>query len=156
MVRIVTGGDMKSAVNKKRSTGWQDEVKRVAAGIRKRVLEHTIKNNGGYLSQACSSAEILATLYVKIMDLGAIETPLMPQPFPGAPGPDNPRYFTGASFNGPGPEHDRFILSPAQYALVLYATLIEPGRMAEEGVLQFNKDGSSVEMIGAEHSPGME
>jgi transketolase len=28
--------------------------------------------------------------------------------------------------------------------------------MAEEGLFQFNKDGSSVEMIGAEHSPGME
>jgi len=142
--------------NKMRSVIWQDDVKRVAAGIRKRVLEHTIKNNGGYLSQACSSAEILATLYVKIMDLGTIETPLVPQPFPGVPGPGNPDYFTGASFNGPGPDHDRFFLSPAQYALVLYATLIETGRMAEEGLLQFNKDGSSVEMIGAEHSPGME
>ena len=147
---------MKSVSKRKRSTTWQDEVKRVAAGIRKRVLEHTIKNNGGYLSQACSSAEILATLYVKIMDLGTIKTPLVPQPFPGVPGPDNPDYFTGASFNGPGPDHDRFFLSPAQYALVLYATLIETGRMAEEGLLQFNKDGSSVEMIGAEHSPGME
>ena len=147
---------MKSADKKKGSLTWQDEVRRVAAGIRRRVLEHTIRNNGGYLSQACSSAEILATLYVKVMDLGTIETPLVPRPFPGVPGPDNPDYFTGASFNGPGPDHDRFFLSPAQYALVLYATLIETGRMAEEGLLQFNKDGSSVEMIGAEHSPGME
>ncbi len=147
---------MKAANKKKEEALWQDEVKRVAAGIRRRVLEHTIKNNGGYLSQACSSAEILATLYVKVMDLGKIETPLAPKLFPGVPGPDNPHYFTGASFNGPGPDHDRFFLSPAQYALVLYATLIETGRMAEEGLLQFNKDGSSVEMIGAEHSPGME
>jgi len=135
---------------------WQDEVKRVAAGIRRRVLEHTIRNNGGYLSQACSSAEILATLYVKVMDLGKITTPLMPKPFPGVPGPDNPDYFTGAAFNGPGPDKDRFFLSPAQYALVLYAVLIETGRMADEGLAQFNKDGSVVEMIGAEHSPGME
>jgi transketolase len=147
---------MKSANKKKESITWQDEVKRVAAGIRKRVLEHTIRSNGGYLSQACSSAEIMATLYVKVMDLGAIGTPLVPRPFPGVPGPDNLGYFTGASFNGPGPDRDRFFLSPAQYALVLYATLIETGRMAEEGLLQFNKDGSSVEMIGAEHSPGME
>jgi len=145
-----------SADNKKTRSSWQDEVKRVAAGIRRRVLEHTIRNNGGYLSQACSSAEILATLYVRVMHLGKIDTPLVPQPFPGVPGPDNPHYFTGASFNGPGPDQDRFFLSPAQYALVLYAALIETGRMAEEGLLQFNKDGSSVEMIGAEHSPGME
>lgn len=139
-----------------KSSNWQDEVQRVAAGIRRRVLEHTIRNNGGYLSQACSSAEILATLYVRIMDLGPIETPLVPQPFPGVPGPDNPNYITGALFNGPGPDHDRFFLSPAQYALVLYAALIETGRMAEQGLLDFNRDGSSVEMIGAEHSPGME
>jgi len=147
---------MKKTQKKPEGTAWQDEVKRVAAGIRRRVLEHTIKNNGGYLSQACSSAEIFATLYTKVMDLGKITTPLVPQPFPGVPGPDNPDYFTGAAFNGPGPDKDRFFLSPAQYALVLYATLIETGRMAEEGLAQFNKDGSVVEMIGAEHSPGME
>jgi len=147
---------MKAAEHKEAPGEWRAEVKRVAAGIRRRVLEHTIKNNGGYLSQACSSAEILATLYVKVMDLGKIDKPLVPKPFPGVPGPGNPDYFTGASFNGPGPDRDRFFLSPAQYALVLYATLIETGRMAEEGLLQFNKDGSSVEMIGAEHSPGME
>ncbi len=141
---------------KKQSLHWQDEVRRVAAGIRRRVLEHTIRNNGGYLSQACSSAEILATLYVKVMNLGSIAVPLMPKPFPGVPGPDNPDYFTGAAFNGPGESHDRFFLSPAQYALVLYATLIETGRMAVEGLAQFNRDGGSVEMIGAEHSPGME
>lgn len=42
------------------------------------------------------------------------------------------------------------------YALVLYATLIEVGRLAEEGMLAFNMDGSTVELIGAEHSPGHE
>jgi transketolase len=147
---------MKKMQKKTGADAWQDEVKRVAAGIRRRVLEHTIRNNGGYLSQACSSAEILATLYVKVMDLGRIRTPLVPKPFPGVPGPNNPDYFTGAAFNGPGPDKDRFFLSPAQYALVLYAALIETGRMAEEGLAQFNRDGSVVEMIGAEHSPGME
>jgi transketolase len=147
---------MKAADNKRESSLWQEEVRRVAAGIRRRVLDHTIKNNGGYLSQACSSAEILATLYVKVMNLGKVDVPLVPQPFPGVPGPNNPNYFTGAAFNGPGKDQDRFFLSPAQYALVLYATLIETGRMAEEGLSQFNKDGSVVEMIGAEHSPGLE
>jgi transketolase len=147
---------MKTRIQKKEPIQWQDEVRRVASGIRRRVLEHTINSNGGYLSQACSSAEILATLYVKVMDLGEIKTPLVPRAFPGVPGPNNSRYVTGAYFNGPGKDHDRFFLSPAQYALVLYATLIETGRMAEEGLALFNKDGSSVEMIGAEHSPGME
>ena len=147
---------MKASLNDRDRSPWQKEARRVAAGIRRRVLEHTIRNNGGYLSQACSSAEIFATLYVKAMDLGKIDIPLVPKPFPGVPGPDNPNYFTGAAFNGPGPDRDRFVLSPAQYALVLYAALIETGRMAEEGLDQFNRDGSVVEMIGAEHSPGME
>ncbi len=137
-----------------------DQIKRaktVAFGIRKRVLEHTINNNGGYLSQACSSADVLAALYSGLMKLGMPSKPLVPKPFPGVPGPYNKEYFTGGEFNGPHtPEYDRFILSPAQYALVLYACLIETGRMEESGLKQFNKDGSSVEMIGAEHSPGME
>ena len=34
-----------------------------ADNIRLRVLEHTLANNGGYLSQACSAAEQLAVLY---------------------------------------------------------------------------------------------
>lgn len=136
---------------------WKDEARRVAYGIRCRVLEHTINNNGGYLSQACSAAELLAALYVRVMRLGKVEKPMVPGPFGGVPGPDNPHAFTGATFNGPkGPEYDRFILSPSQYALVLYALLIETGRMDPEGLRQFNVDGYTVEMIGAEHSPGME
>lgn len=136
---------------------WQEEVRRVAYGARRRVLEHTVMNNGGYLSQACSAAEILATMYIRIMNLGKTDEPLMPPPFTGVPGPNNPNSWTGAIFNGPkGPRYDRFILSPSQYALVLYALLIEVGRMAPEGLHQFNVDGYTVEMIGAEHSPGME
>ncbi|KAF1085887.1 Transketolase [Sporotomaculum syntrophicum] len=136
---------------------WQEEVKQVAYGIRRRVLEHTVINKGGYLSQACSAAEILATMYIRIMNLGKTDEPLMPLPFTGVPGPNNPNAFTGAIFNGPkGPQYDRFILSPSQYALVLYALLIEVNRMAPEGLHQFNVDGYTVEMIGAMHSPGME
>ncbi len=136
---------------------WQEKIKQVANGIRKRVLEYTVKNNGGYLSQACSSAEILATLYVKLMNLGKVEEPIMPPPFPGVPCPDNKNYFRGTIYHGGTlPDYDRFILSPTHYSLALYACLIETGRLHEKGLEFFNKDGSSVEMIGAEHSPGME
>jgi transketolase len=136
---------------------WENEIIRVSKGIRRRVLEHTIKNNGGYLSQACSSAEIFASLYVKAMHLEKLKSPLTPEKFQGVPSSKNLNYKTGAIFNGKiNSEYDRFFLSPAQYALVLYATLIEVGRMQEDGLKEFNKDGSSVEMIGAEHSPGME
>lgn len=136
---------------------WQNEARRVAQAVRRRVLEHTIKNNGGYLSQACSSAEILASLYTRIMTLGPSQAPMIPRPFPGVPGANNPDAFTGALYNGPTAPHlDRFFFSPAHYGLALYATLIEVGRMDPEGLEQFNRDGSTVELIGAEHSPGME
>ncbi|CAM5585739.1 hypothetical protein ATER59S_05183 [Aquamicrobium terrae] len=129
----------------------------VALGIRKRVFEHTIRNNGGYLSQACSAAEQLAWLYHEELNLGAPTLPMIPKPFGGVPSASNPDYHTGAGYNGPAtPEHDRLFIAPAHYALVAYATLVEVGRMAPEGLEMFNQDGSSVEMIGAEHSPGME
>ena len=75
----------RTAPKKRPAPAWQQEVRRVAAGIRKRVLEHTVRNNGGYLSQACSSAELFATLYVKAMRLGQVASPLLPTPFPGVP-----------------------------------------------------------------------
>lgn len=129
----------------------------VALGIRRRVFEHTIRNNGGYLSQACSAAEQLAWLYNEELNLGQPTLPMIPKPFGGVPSASNPDYHTGAGYNGPAtPEFDRLFIAPAHYALVAYAALIEVGRMAPEGLEMFNQDGSSVEMIGAEHSPGME
>lgn len=129
----------------------------VALGIRRRVFEHCMRNNGGYLSQACSAAEQLAFLYNEALNLGEPTLPAVPRPFGGVPSADNPDYVTGAGYNGPfEPRYDRLFIAPAHYALVAYATLIETGRMAPEGLEMFNKDGSSVEMIGAEHSPGME
>lgn len=136
---------------------WQKQANNVAFNIRRRVFEHTIKHNGGYLSQACSAAELLATLYVKVLKLGPSIAPPIPRPFAGPPGARNPHSFTGAGYHGrKSPTRDRFFVSPAHYALVVYAALIETGRMAPEALDLFNRDGGSVEMIGAEHSPGME
>ncbi len=136
------------------TAAWQQRVRLAARNIRLRVLDHTLKNNGGYLSQACSSAELFATLYLRVMKLGASQAPMTPPPFPGA---DNPHFFNGSAYNGPQqPDLDRFIFSPAHYALVLYSTLIEVGRLAPEALAMFNQDGSTVEMIAAEHSPGVE
>ncbi|NBC48595.1 MAG: transketolase [Gammaproteobacteria bacterium] len=129
----------------------------VADRIRRRVLEHTLRNNGGYLSQACSAAEILATLYLRVMRLGPSQGPAVPRPFAGVPSAANPDAFTGADYNGPKhPDLDRFIFSPVHYALVLYSLLIELGRLSPDALEQFNQDGSTVELIGAEHSPGHE
>ncbi|MBE7734141.1 transketolase [Devosia faecipullorum] len=129
----------------------------VAAGIRRRVFLHTMRNNGGYLSQACSAAESLALLYNEVLKLGEPTLPKLPPPFAGVPSANNPDAFTGAGYHGPfAPDYDRFIISPAHYALVIYSALIQMGRMDENALDHFNRDGGSVEMIGAEHSPGME
>ncbi len=129
----------------------------MANSIRLRVFDHVLRNNGGYLSQALSSAEIFAVLYDRILNLGPVTGSRMPGPFAGVPGPNNPDYVGGGRFNGdPAPDRDRFIFSPAHYALVLYAALIEADRLDEAALEQFDADGSTVEMIGAEHSPGVE
>lgn len=133
------------------------EIQATADRVRMRVFHHVLANNGGYLSQACSSAETLVTLYTRIMNLGASEAPLMPQLFSGVPGAHNPDFFNGGMYNGAQAPHlDRFIFSPAHYALVLYTVLIEVGRLAPGALGAFNKDGTTIEMIGAEHSPGVE
>ena len=129
----------------------------IAHGIRKRVFFHSMRNDGGYLSQACSAADFLALMYNEVLNLGAPTLPMTPMPFMGVPSAQNPDAFTGAGYHGPfAPEYDRFIVSPAHYALVIYSALIEMGRMGEDALDHFNRDGGSVEMIGAEHSPGME
>ncbi len=143
--------------NSANETAWMKEAERVARGVRRRVLAHTLANNGGYLSQACSSAEMLAVLYTRVLRLGESVAPLEPRPFAGVPRAGDDSWFTGAGYNGPrAPELDRFVFSPVHYALVLYATLIEVGRLGEHALDEFNRDGSTVEMIGAEHSPGHE
>lgn len=137
------------------TTSWVGEAQRVAAGIRRRALELTIEQNGCYLSQALSSADILAVLYARVLNIGPSTAPLTPPPFPGVPRPGH--HSLGADYNGPRePGFDRLLLSAAHYAVAIYAALVETGRMAPEALFEFNQDGSSVEMIGAEHSPGME
>jgi transketolase len=128
----------------------------VAASIRVLTAEQTLRSGGGYLSQACSSAEILATLFTRVLRLGPSVGPSMPDPFVGVPGhaPSNP---SGGRYLGTRTSQtDRFVLSPAHYAVALYATLISVGRLSPKALEQFNQDGSVVEMIGADHSPGCE
>lgn len=130
-------------------------VEQVAMAVRRRVLEYTLYNNGGYLSQACSSAETLATLYLRALNLGPSIVAPIPGPFRGSPGP-NIKTITGEGHNGDytNPTLDRLIFSPVHYALVLYSVLVEVGRLDIEAFHSYNKDGSTVELIGAEHSPG--
>lgn len=133
------------------------KLEKISVRIRHRVFEHVLKNNGGYLSQALSSSGIFAALYGSVLNLGPTDGDLLPGDFHGVPGSNNIGYRSGGRFNGaPAPDRDRFLFSPAHYALVLYAALIEVGRLDEKALDNFNRDGSTMEMIGAEHSPGVE
>ncbi|MGA0985770.1 MAG: transketolase, partial [Candidatus Nanopelagicales bacterium] len=89
-----------------------EAVQKTANNIRKRVLEHTVKNNGGYLSQACSAAEIVAALYSGLVKLNPLPAPLAPELFKGVPSRNFSDYQTGAVFNGTqSPEADLLIIS---------------------------------------------
>jgi transketolase len=126
-----------------------NDVESIARTVLQRVLECTIKNDGGYLSQACSSSRILATLYLRALNLGPSVAPLIPKSY-------HPSMPTGEGYNGDprALNFDRLIFSPAHYAIVLYSLLVEIGRLDEKAFDSYNVDGSTVELIGAEHSPG--
>jgi transketolase len=128
------------------------QTKDLANEIRKHTARWTIRANGGYLAQACGSAEILATLFNDVLDLGKSTGPFMPSEFIGVPKPGSPG-TRGESWLGNGP--DLLVISPAHYATAMYSALVATGRMDEEALTKCSKDGQLLEMIGAEHSPGM-
>ncbi|MDR0850912.1 MAG: transketolase [Clostridiales Family XIII bacterium] len=133
------------------------EISRVATKIRKHILRLAMERGGCYLSQACSSADIIASLYLKILNLGPSLGSMDAQPFPGVPSPKNMDYPKGSLYHGaPAKDKDRFFVSPAHYASVIYCALAECGRISREAIDKFNVDGWNMEMIGAEHSPGFE
>ena len=109
------------------------DVEKAAKNIRKHVLKLTLERNGCYLSQACSSAELFATLYLRVLNLSESKD--------------------HGSLKAP---YDRFFISPAHYAAPVYAALIEADRLDEAALEMFNRDGYSMEMIGANHTPGFE
>jgi len=133
------------------------EIQKVATQIRKQILGITLKTGGCYLAQACSSAEVVASLYTDIMNIGPSEAPWEAIPFPGVPGPDNMDYPKGSAYNGSiTPENDRLFVSCCHYASVIYAALSAVERISPQWTEKFNVDGWNLEMIGAEHSPGFE
>ena len=97
----------------------------------------------------------MATLYLKSLNLGPSVASSIPGPFHGSPGLGI-EAITGEGLNGDfsDPHYDRLIFSPVHYALPLYSLLVEVGRLDEKAFESYNKDGSTVELIGAEHSPG--
>lgn len=124
--------------------------------IRALTLAQVLVQKGGYLGQACSAAEVLAVLFGKSLRLGPSNAAMIPAGFQGVPGSETPSPSGGEYLGSHEPGLDRFILSPSHYAMALYAALIADNRLDESALSVFNVDGSILEMIGAEHSPGCE
>ena len=128
----------------------------VARAIRRQILGIALRTGGCYLAQACSSAEIVASLYTRILNLGPSAGPWDAIPFPGVPAKDNMDYPRGSAYHGlPAPDKDRFFVSCCHYASVIYCALAAVGRLNPEALDRFNRDGWNMEMIGAEHSPAL-
>src|SRR6266498_2637539 len=129
---------------------WVEQAGRAAAGVRRRALVHTVRRGEGYLCQACSAAEVLATLYIGVMRLGPSQGPPIPAGFPGVPGAARQSIW-GGDYNGPDdPALDRFLLSPAHYALALGRKRREAGGrvwvLLSDGEFQ---EGQTWEALGA-------
>lgn len=129
---------------------WVNVVRQRAHRVRQRAVRVCAANDGGYFIQACGSAEIMNTLYSRLMDLGPSTGAMEPERFAGVPRAGQGALI-GDVYNG---DRDRFYLSPAHYALGLYGALVEAGRLNPDVLDGANADGSTLELIGAEHSPG--
>jgi len=129
-----------------------EHVGSLARRIRAYAAEWAIRANGGYLAQACGTAELLALLHTQVMDLGPSVAPMDPPRFSATPKPGDSG-VRGEDWLGHGP--DTFIVSPAHYATAHYATLVATGRLSSKALEEESTDGGLLEMIGAEHSPGM-
>ena len=97
------------------------EIARAATNVRKHILKLAIERGGCYLTQACSSAEIVTSLYMNILNLGPSLGCPDAQPFPGVPSPTNMDYPKGSLYNGEQtPDRDRLFVSCCHYASVIY------------------------------------
>lgn len=134
---------------------WTEKVKDVSLGIRRKAFEYTVKHQGGYLSQVCSTAELLATLYVKVLQIDDSNAPKVPKSFPGLPSNRSMTKHLGSHYHGPHAPHlDRFIISPASYSLAIYCALTQMYRLDGKALDVYRKEGSSLDLWLAPYSPG--
>ncbi len=104
------------------TTTWVDSLTATAARIRLRVLAQVVAAGGGHLSQACSSAELLAVLLRRLAHLDPPAAPLVPSSAHALPG------------TAWLPGRDAVVLGPPGYDLAVLAALVEIGRLADHVV----------------------
>jgi transketolase len=99
-----------------------DETAVFADRIRLRATKMIARQGFGYLGQALSSAELIASLY------------------------------TGPYL----PSRDELVCSPGHYIIGFYAAACEIGLLDEAALDTYGDDGSQLEAIGTERSPGVD
>lgn len=104
--------------------------KEFSRSIREKTLKMVSKANASHIGSCLSTADILAILYSRILNVD----------------PDNPNL----------PSRDRLILSKGHSAAILYATLAECGFFPKEWLDNYCQDGSPLTGHISHHVPGVE
>jgi transketolase len=92
------------------------DLRRLAADIRRSIVEHSKRANVGHIGSCLSIADLLAALYGGVLDLPSLDDP----------------------------DRDRFVLSKGHAVLALYAALYGTGWLSEERLESYCADGSPV------------
>ncbi len=98
--------------------------------LKRSVVRMTEVAGGGYISQGLCSAEVIATLFYRLLRLD----------------PQHPEWVN----------RDRFLLSVGHYAIGVYAAMGRLGYFDKAMLDTYSADGSEIEMIGSEITPGFE
>ncbi|MEZ5673553.1 MAG: hypothetical protein R3E08_14735 [Thiotrichaceae bacterium] len=104
---------------------WQQQVKQTALGIR-RVFEHHATSRGLPQSSLLCCGFSRNDVFKNSTVRSKHSAPSIPLPFAGPPKCPQSIVLYGAGYHGAkSPEFDRFFVSPAHYALVIYAALVK-------------------------------
>ncbi|WP_167859471.1 transketolase [Paenibacillus cymbidii] len=98
--------------------------------LKRSVVRMTEAAGGGYIAQGFCSAEVMATLFYRVLRL-------------------DPHDSDWA-------DRDRFLLSVGHYAIAVYAAMEKLGFFDKAMLDTYSADGSVIEMIGSEMTPGIE
>lgn len=98
--------------------------------LKRSVVRMTEAAGGGYIAQGLCSAEVMAALFYRVLRLD----------------PHDPEWA----------ERDRFLLSVGHYAIAVYAAMEKLGFFDKAELDTYSADGSVLEMIGSEMTPGIE
>jgi transketolase len=107
-----------------------EDLEKLVIDLKKTVIHMADSAGGGYIGQGLGSAEMVAALFFRVLRLD----------------PQNPK----------NPDRDRFLLSTGHYAIAVYAAMAKLGIIDAQLLDYYSADGTTLEMIGSEVTPGLE